>query len=67
MWKNRKRFINDWAKIWIWCISLIAFAHMVLFVNAYATNAKQQLIERKTEEWQQIAVAEIERSIQQWQ
>lgn len=67
MWKNRKRFINDWAKIWIWCISLIAFANMVVFVNAYATNAKQQLIERKTEEWQQIAVEEIERSIQQWQ
>ena len=56
MWKRRKQFINDWAKIWIWCISLILFANMLVFVNAYATKAKQQLIDKKINEWQQIVI-----------
>ena len=61
--KARKKFINDWAKIWIWFISLILFANMIVFVNDYATKAKQQLIDKKINEWQQIAIEEIERGL----
>ena len=43
-WKNHKRFINDWAKIWIWCISLITFVNMIMMVNNYAKQKETELI-----------------------
>lgn len=62
-WKNRKRFISDWAKIWIWCISFILFANMISFAQVYAKKCEDELMNK----FEIHCVEEIERSLDEYE
>lgn len=58
-WKNRKKFIRDWAIIWIWCISLVAFVNMMMCVQAFTKKCEDKLIDK----FETYCVEVIEREV----
>lgn len=45
-WKNRKRFIRDWAIIWIWCVSLVVFANVMVCIQVYTKKCEDELLDK---------------------
>lgn len=62
-WKIRKRFISDWARIWIWFISLILFVNMISVTQVYAKKCEDKLMKN----FETYCIEILEREVNQYE